>query len=169
MRAGKSETHAWWHAVGIWAFCCSSAQLTLLVSFGYGLCRPLCVQSGFSGTGVSRQISVSQLRYMPVRGVFLFVEPYRVWRAQSTCNLHMGFTVWFLLRGGEGAYFDFRSGRLRTDFPWYGAVIRATLCSIPIRTSLSGYGNAPVRRLKSSNNLLAWPWGSKKHCMHVRL
>ena len=53
------------------------------------------------------------------------------------------------------------SGGGFTDFPWYGAVIRATLCSIPIRPSLSGYGNAPVRRLNEelSNNLLL-AWGS---------
>ena len=78
----------------------SSRYLLVLVMAYVGLY--VCSQ-GSAGLG---QISVSQLRYtgMPVyAGYFFFVEPYRVWGAQSTCNL----CIWVLHYGARAVFYFF--------------------------------------------------------------
>ena len=50
--------------------------------------------AGLGSAGRSQSVSYGICLYA---GYFFFVEPYRVWGAQSTCNLHMGFTA----HGGE--------------------------------------------------------------------
>ena len=78
----------------------SSRYLLVLVMAYVGLY--VCSQgsAGLGSAGRSQSVSYGICLYA---GYFFFVEPYRVWGAQSTCNL----CIWVLHYGARAVFYFF--------------------------------------------------------------
>ena len=69
-----------------WAFCCSSAQLMLLVSLG--AVRPYVGFVYRQGSESGQGSDLSQLRYASIRGVFLFLRYRGILMRWCVCSLY---------------------------------------------------------------------------------